>query len=206
MSRNLPQDLYTDDNLYHVRMATRLWVEHVATLPLMEPVLDIGPLRAGGVFERMPDTWFDLRALVRPKAYFTMDLQLPCDIQADITNLPMAYRGVFGTIFCLHVLEHVRQPFLAAANLVRLLRPGGRAYVLTPWALRLHGPRPDCWRISDDGLRALFANPDAEIETVEKIGDGLNPVGFRAVVRRKTLQASRASLATSTRSLSEVLM
>lgn len=180
---------YTDENLYLLRMETRLWVERLAALPLMEPVLDIGPLRAGGVFARWPNTFYDLRELVSPKPYFTLDLAQPCDIQADLAQVPLAYRGIFGTVFCLHVLEHVRQPHLAAAGIAQLLAPGGRAYVLTPWALRLHGPRPDCWRISDDGLRALFEGV-LTVESVQKIGDGLNPVGFRAVVRKNATTAS----------------
>ena len=28
--------------------------------------------------------------------------------------------------------------------------------MLTPWNLRFHGPRPDCWTISDDGYGLFF--------------------------------------------------
>lgn len=175
---------YSDENLYMLRMQTRLWVEQLARLPLMEPILDVGPARPGGVFERMPDTWFDLRALLAGKQYFTLDREGPADIVADVTHMPPGYRNIFGTIVCLHVLEHVSNPFLALWQMERMLRAGGRLYVLTPWALRLHGPRPDCWRISDDGLRALAAGV-LTVESVEKIGEGLNPVGFRAVMRKE---------------------
>lgn len=180
---------YTDGNLYTLRMATRLWMEHITQLPLMEPILEVGPAQPGGVFVRMPDTWFDLREMVKPKAYFTLDRYGPADIVADITQLPPGYRNTFGTIVCLHVLEHVSNPFLALWNMARMLSAGGRLYVLVPWALRLHGPRPDCWRISDDGLRAL-ATGWLDVESVEKIGDGLNPVGFKAVLRKPSLMVT----------------
>src|SRR5262245_50520717 len=44
--------------------------------------------------------------------------------------------GHFGLIICCSVLEHVRRPWEMAANLTRLLRPGGAIYVAVPWVWR----------------------------------------------------------------------
>ena len=63
----------------------------------------------------------------------------------------------FGTIFCLSVLEHCRDPFQMARNLERLLAPGGRLYVSVPFAWRIHNYPADYWRFTPDGIRALFA-------------------------------------------------
>jgi len=65
-------------------------------------------------------------------------------------------KETFKTVTALSVLEHTKNPSQAINNLAEALLPGGTASFLTPWDLRFHGPRPDCWRISDDGYRALL--------------------------------------------------
>jgi SAM-dependent methyltransferase len=53
---------------------------------------------------------------------------------ADITAMPFA-DGSFELIICSHVLEHVPDDAAAFAELYRILAPGGRALLLTPFAL-----------------------------------------------------------------------
>lgn len=62
----------------------------------------------------------------------------------------------FSLILCQHVLEHVAQPFDAAANLTKLLAPGGALYVAVPWVQSFHGYPDDFWRFSFKGLMKLF--------------------------------------------------
>ena len=65
--------------------------------------------------------------------------------------------GRFDYVVCTEVLEHVLQPFDAVAEIRRMLRPGGRVFLSTPFDFRIHGPLPDCWRFTEHGLRALFS-------------------------------------------------
>jgi len=62
----------------------------------------------------------------------------------------------FDGIICCHVLEHVRNPFLAAANLAKLLKKGGLLFVSVPWVQGYHEFPDDFWRFSFAGLRELF--------------------------------------------------
>lgn len=64
----------------------------------------------------------------------------------------------FDFVVCTEVLEHTLQPFEAVREIRRVLRPGGLVFVSTPFNFRIHGPLPDCWRFTEHGLRALFAN------------------------------------------------
>lgn len=64
--------------------------------------------------------------------------------------------GRFAHIDCISVLEHSRRPWLLAANVERLLEPGGTLYLSVPWVWRLHFYPGDYWRISVEGIRALF--------------------------------------------------
>ncbi len=64
--------------------------------------------------------------------------------------------GRFDLVVCTEVLEHTINPFAATDEIRRVLKPGGVALISVPFNFRIHGPLPDCWRISEHGLRALF--------------------------------------------------
>jgi SAM-dependent methyltransferase len=88
------------------------------------------------------------------------------DILADIqthTGLP---EESFDTILALDVLEHLRYPHRAAAEISRILKPGGLLYVTVPFCFPRHGK--EYYRFSDLGLRDLFSDFDTEIIPVKK--------------------------------------
>lgn len=62
----------------------------------------------------------------------------------------------FDHIECMSVLEHSRRPWLLAANLERLLKPGGSIFVSVPFVWRCHGYPDDYWRLTPNGLRSIF--------------------------------------------------
>ncbi len=64
--------------------------------------------------------------------------------------------GGFDLVICCHVLEHTRDPLRAAQNIESLLRPGGLAFVATPWSQAFHATPDDYWRFSMRGLMLLF--------------------------------------------------
>jgi len=64
--------------------------------------------------------------------------------------------GVFDHIECLSVLEHSRRPWILAANLEHMLRPGGTIFVAIPWVWRRHSYPSDYFRVLPDGIPMLF--------------------------------------------------
>lgn len=62
----------------------------------------------------------------------------------------------FDLIVCTEVLEHTLRPWDAVSELHRMLKPGGVLGVTSPFNFRIHGPAPDCWRFTDEGLRSLL--------------------------------------------------
>ena len=62
----------------------------------------------------------------------------------------------FDLVICCHVLEHTREPRRAAHNIEGLLRPGGLAFIATPWAQAFHATPDDYWRFSLQGLCLMF--------------------------------------------------
>jgi len=59
-------------------------------------------------------------------------------------------------VVCCHVLEHTVSPWKAARNIATVLKPGGLAYVATPWSQAFHAAPDDYWRFSVRGLKLLF--------------------------------------------------
>lgn len=133
----------------------RLWVE--ARRDRFEPPY----LEAGS---RDHGTTQDLRALFADRGdYLGVDreagpgVDLVLDLTGDFARIDAALGGRrFGSIFCLSVLEHCARPFEMAANLSRLLAPGGRLCVGVPFVWKLHDYPADYWRFTPRGVEQLF--------------------------------------------------
>jgi SAM-dependent methyltransferase len=79
----------------------------------------------------------------------------------DICSPPKALKAKLGEepfdlVICCHVLEHTRDPLRAARNIESVLRPGGLAYIATPWSQAFHATPDDYWRFSVRGLMLMF--------------------------------------------------
>ena len=86
---------------------------------------------------------------------------------------PLAGQGPYDVVICEQVIEHVADPWAAAANLHGLCAPGGHVVVSTPFLIRVHeewGMR-DYWRFTPRGLRTLLERSGLEVERVEAWGN-----------------------------------
>jgi SAM-dependent methyltransferase len=77
------------------------------------------------------------------------------DVLGDGEHLPFA-DAVFDAVLSLAVLEHVRDPFACAAEIARVLKPGGRLYAAVPFLQPLHGYPDHYYNMTVSGLRNLF--------------------------------------------------
>jgi SAM-dependent methyltransferase len=64
----------------------------------------------------------------------------------------------FDAVLSLVVLEHVRDPFRCAAEIARVVRPGGRIYVAVPFLQPYHGYPHHYFNMTRRGLEELFAD------------------------------------------------
>ena len=74
--------------------------------------------------------------------------------------------GSLDGVFSVAVLEHLAAPWVAAAEINRVLRIGGLTSHLTVQAWPIHEQPNDFWRMSDRGLAAVFG-PATGFEVVE---------------------------------------
>jgi SAM-dependent methyltransferase len=64
--------------------------------------------------------------------------------------------GCFDAVISSAVLEHVRNPFVCATEIVRVLRPGGKLFCCVPFLQPLHGYPHHYYNMTPQGLKALF--------------------------------------------------
>jgi SAM-dependent methyltransferase len=99
--------------------------------------------------------------------YYALDLDpapgRPEILVADVCDegLPEAlpqFREFFDVIYSNNVFEHLRRPWVAASNLLSMLKPGGLCVTIAPFAIRYHASPGDFFRYTHTGLTALFAD------------------------------------------------
>jgi SAM-dependent methyltransferase len=87
------------------------------------------------------------------------------DIVASVEDLHMIEDESLDGVFCMEVLEHVRDPFSGARELSRILKPGGVLIGSTPFLLGIHDAPNDYFRFTKYGIGLLF--PDLECVRIQ---------------------------------------
>jgi SAM-dependent methyltransferase len=96
--------------------------------------------------------------------YFGMDLLPASDEQvlsgdacdsAYVDRNPQ-FRNKFDVIYSNNVFEHFERPWIAADNLVQLLKLGGIVITIVPFAQRYHESPGDYFRYTHKGVESLF--------------------------------------------------
>lgn len=82
------------------------------------------------------------------------------DFITDITNSQedfiKKHNGFYSTVICMEILTHVKNPFIAAENLVSLLKTGGRIILSECYVRKISKMPIDLWRFTYDGTKELF--------------------------------------------------
>ncbi len=117
------------------------------------------------------------------ESFYLREIRDHCFL-SDLTRMP-APSETFDIVFCIHVLEHIREDRKALAEIRRILRPGGTAFIMVPFGFEsLKTTReldePDVfghvWHYQPDGVRERLT--DFEFSEV-KAEDLLTPEEMR---------------------------
>lgn len=83
-------------------------------------------------------------------------LKADCVIYGDICNCPHIPNDTYDIVHSHGLFEHVRKPWLAAKECVRITKPGGINIHRAPFAARYHPVPTDCFRYTHTGFGILF--------------------------------------------------
>jgi SAM-dependent methyltransferase len=97
-------------------------------------------------------------------------------VVGDITACPEIATGSYDVVLSVDVFEHLDRPWLAAAEISRILAPGGLSYTSTLFSWRYHPCPIDFWRYTPDALEFLFA----DLVTIDR--------GFDLTERRRDIR------------------
>lgn len=144
-----------------MRDTTKAMLDHyVRHLDVSGDVLEIGGHRlANCAIDLFPEPRFRYHDLNIAAS------DIPNTIVADITGCRDEIADdSFDLVISSDVFEHIDRPWLAAAEIGRVLRPGGIAITHTLFSWRNHPCPIDYWRYSAECLEFLFA----DLECLEK--------------------------------------
>lgn len=101
--------------------------------------------------------------------YFGLDLRPAAEniVAGDICHCPHIADGTYDVVFTLDVFEHLERPWDAAAECVRIVKPGGLLIHRTLFAYRYHPSPIDYWRFTSQALEFLFTR-GGDVETLTK--------------------------------------
>jgi len=106
------------------------------------------------------------------------------DIVADVHEMKTIRDGEFDNVLCTEALEHFYNPFLAVAEIRRVLKPGGRLILSTRFIFPLHEVPHDYFRFTEYGLRRLLADFDIlelrpDGNTLETVASLYQRIGYQ---------------------------
>jgi SAM-dependent methyltransferase len=119
-------------------------------------VIEVGARPVGSRTEALRDRF------PRARRYVGMDVHPghTVDVLGDAHELSrLVGPRSFDAVFSGAVLEHLGMPWVVAAEINRVLRPGGLVYHIAPQAWPVHEEPNDFWRFTDEALKVLFGEP-----------------------------------------------
>lgn len=97
------------------------------------------------------------------------------DVIGRATEVPLADESA-DIVLCTEVLEHVSDPAAVVREIARLLRPGGRAVITTPFLFPLHEEPYDFIRVTLHHIRWLAEENGLDVVELETAGNELEVI------------------------------
>lgn len=131
-------------------------------------VVEVGSLDVNGTY----------RSLMPEDVYYVgVDLRPGPNVDVQMTGeycIPLPSQSA-DIVISGQTLEHCRNPFQLTAEMVRLLRPGGKCVIAAPSSWPEHHELIDCFRIGPDGMKSILEEAGLrDVKVWEVKGDGNN--------------------------------
>jgi SAM-dependent methyltransferase len=149
----VPEPVITDVFSSPLVTYRRLWLDRLLEFHAAEMqgyVIDVGGKRHNKRGQFSPP-----HKNAKAWVYVNLDIDTQPDLFADVSTLPISNQSA-DVVICTEVLEHLANPVTCSTEIVRILKPGGIAFVSVPFMYPIHADPYDFQRFTDDGLKHLF--------------------------------------------------
>jgi len=99
------------------------------------------------------------------------------DYVGDVHNLSSLPVGIFDSIICTQVFEHLSHPHIAAKSLYSMMKPGGVLLFTVPFINNIHYSPTDFYRFTPYGCRLILEEVGFVINEIDYGGNSLVSVG-----------------------------
>lgn len=129
-------------------------------------VLEVGTLQAVPGVSTVSRHLF---ALHPPEKYVCLDIAPGADVDVvgDLHALSDDWTDKFDAFVAFAVFEHLERPWIAAREVARVLKPGGRFLVSTHQCFPIHAYPNDFFRFSRDALRLIFEDAGLVVDVCD---------------------------------------
>jgi len=132
--------------------------DFLAALPSGYKALEVGTRRWVETNPTHHAEWFSRGNLTMADAMPGLDV----DVVADAHRLVETFGShAFHAFVACSVWEHLERPWIAALEVLRVLKPGGAFFIQTHQTFPIHGYPHDFFRFSDGALKLLFEDAGA---------------------------------------------
>lgn len=109
------------------------------------------------------------------------------DLYADLNKAVPLPGQAYDTVILTDVLEHIYTPCKLVAEIHRLLRPGGKAIIATPFFYWVHEAPHDYFRFTESALVRMVGEAGLQVISVEPMGGAPEVFGdllYKQLARR----------------------
>jgi 2-polyprenyl-3-methyl-5-hydroxy-6-metoxy-1,4-benzoquinol methylase len=190
------QTFFSDDDFYPLRQHIFQFSKEICNYidnNQQAKILEVGAsskLYSETVFSELDTRIISDFCTEKKVDYQTLDINP--DAQATYTgsveDLSFLHDKSFDVIIMLSVLEHVENIFAVPQELYNITKPGSLVFINTPFLFKVHGPIPDCWRISEFGYNALFRKhfiiKSIDTYPPDELGKNSMPLSLNVILER----------------------
>lgn len=103
--------------------------------------------------------------------FVSLDIKTDATLDFEKDKLPIDTNSC-DTVLFLNVMEHIFDYHHIAAEVVRIIRPGGKLIGFVPFLMLYHPDHSDYFRYTNEALTKIFENTGAQRVTVASIHRG----------------------------------